>query len=125
MAEKRSRDRDSSWQNWAADGRLATGAWFIVFCAYLGFRLANIDAPELTNAFVTITGIWVGNLGIAQSKKVSRVEEKVQRLHDVALKEHPDDEMLLDPNEDTPRRKKKRHPEEEDDSQNGVEKTDG
>ena len=78
---KKGEDKDESqWQNWASDGRLATGGWFAVFCAYIGFRLAKIDAPELTNAFVTITGIWVGNLGITQSKKVTNMERNIDKL---------------------------------------------
>ena len=87
---KRSYDGDhsSEWQRWSSDGRLATIAWFFVFLAYIGFRLAKIDAPELTNTFVTITGIWVGNLGIAQSKKVSR---EVERHYEKLTKELKDE----------------------------------
>lgn len=80
MKKKGEENSESQWQNWAADGRLATGGWFVVFCAYIGFRLAKIDAPELTNAFVTVTGIWVGNLGVAQSKKVTKMERNVEKL---------------------------------------------
>lgn len=96
MAKKN--DDGSRWQGMAQDGRLATGAWAFTFLAYLGFRVAKIDAPELTNAFVTITGIWVGNLGIAQSKKTARiqehaaiVEEKVDKLKKRADKNHPEE----------------------------------
>ena len=93
----------SRWQRWLNDGRIATVAWFLVFIAYVGFRVANVNAPEITNAFVTITGIWVGNLGIAQGKKVAKVEEKaviakekadvieqrVDALSEVAETHHP------------------------------------
>jgi hypothetical protein len=82
----RKRVNGDRWQRWLQNGRLATAAWLLVFAAYLGFRLANITAPELTNAFVTLTGIWIGNLGIAQSKKQTQVVQKVDDA--VALVDH-------------------------------------
>lgn len=70
----------SFWQ----DGKL-TIAWLVVFAAYLGFRIANITAPELTNAFVTITGIFVGTLGVSQSKKKAEDTARVERKADDAV----------------------------------------
>lgn len=76
-------DDEKSWKSKTSalwqDGKV-TIAWFAVFVAYVGFRIANISSPEITNAFVTITGIFVGTLGVSQSKKkaedVARVEKK-------------------------------------------------
>lgn len=75
-SKSKNNEESSTWQDWSSDGRLATVAWFFTFVAYSVFRLANVDAPELTNVFVTVTGIWVGNLGISQSKRISNEVEK-------------------------------------------------
>lgn len=72
------------WQAWLQNGRLSTVAWVLVFITYIVFRIMNISDPAMTNAFVTVTGVWVGNLGIAQSKKQSRVEEKADHAVTVA-----------------------------------------
>lgn len=60
-----------------------TLAWFLCLIAYVSFRFANINAPELTNAFVTITGIFVGNLGIKKTRESAErsalIEEKLDR----------------------------------------------
>jgi hypothetical protein len=91
------------FQAWLQNGRLATVVWGIIFMTYVGFRLAKVDAPELTNAFVTMTGIWVGNLGISQGKRSAktearaiRTEEKVDQLKEVAIKQHPDSATELE-----------------------------
>lgn len=81
MAEKDWRAKATTfWQ----DGKL-TIAWLAVFAAYLGFRIADITAPELTNAFVTITGIFVGTLGVSQSKKKAEEAARVEHKADQAV----------------------------------------
>lgn len=60
-----------------------TLAWFLCLIAYMACRFADINAPELTNAFVTITGIFVGNLGIKKTResaeKSALIEKKLDR----------------------------------------------
>lgn len=68
------------WQ----DGKL-TITWLLVFAAYVGFRLVDISDPNLTNAFVTVTGIFVGTLGIQQSKKKAEDTARVEKKADEAV----------------------------------------
>lgn len=72
------------WKSLWQDSKL-TIVWLLVFGAYVGFRLADISDPNLTNAFVTITGIFVGTLGIQQSKKKAEDTARVERKVDDAV----------------------------------------
>jgi len=63
-----------------SNGLIGTIAWGIVLIAYCTFRAFGIEDPLLGQAFLLLTGAWVGNLTIAQSKKQAAVEEKVNRL---------------------------------------------
>lgn len=72
------------WKGFWQDGKV-TIAWIVILVAYVGFRIANINAPEITNAFVTITGIFVGTLGVQQSKKKAEETARVERKADEAV----------------------------------------
>lgn len=63
-----------------ASGLIATIAWFVVLVTYCTFRAFGIEDPLLGQAFLLLTGAWVGNLTLAQGKKAAHVEEKVDRL---------------------------------------------
>lgn len=87
MAEKESR-----FAPWMRNGRASFLAWVIVLAAYMGCRLASIEAPEVTNALIGFTGLLVGNLGIAQGQRTARVERaavetrrQVRQLEDEGL----------------------------------------
>lgn len=60
---------------WMSSGLLATVAWFVVLVIYCIFKAVGIDDPLLGQAFLLLTGAWVGNLTLAQSKKQAKVEE--------------------------------------------------
>lgn len=61
------------------NGRLSFVVWVLMLCAYIGTLFAKIDAPHLTDAFVAITGVLVGNLGLTQSKKVAHAAENAEK----------------------------------------------
>lgn len=63
-----------------ANGLVATIAWGLVLVIYCTFRAFKIEDPLLGQAFLLLTGAWVGTLTIAQGKKTAKVEEKVERL---------------------------------------------
>lgn len=63
-----------------ANGLLATIAWGVVLVTYCVFRAYGIEDPILGQVFLLLTGLWVGNLTLAQGKKTARTDEKVDRL---------------------------------------------
>jgi hypothetical protein len=64
---------------WTSNGLVATIAWVIVFITYCVFRAFGIEDPLLGQVFLLLTGLWVGNLTIAQGKKNAKIEEKAER----------------------------------------------
>lgn len=80
----------SRFASWTSSGLVTTIAWVVVLIAYCVFRAFGIEDPLLGQAFLLITGAWVGNLTLAQGKKTAKVEEKVQKLAEIAKTEHPD-----------------------------------
>lgn len=81
---------------WLSSGLLGTVAWFVVLIIYCGFRAFGIEDPLLGQAFLLLTGAWVGNLTLAQGKKNAKVEYDVQKLKQVAKEEHPEISGELD-----------------------------
>lgn len=73
-----------------SSGLLATVAWAAVLVIYCVFRAFGIEDPLLGQAFLLLTGAWVGNLTLAQGKKNAKVEQDVQKLKQVAKDEHPE-----------------------------------
>jgi len=73
-----------------SSGLLGTIAWFVVFVVYCVFRAFGVEDPLLGQAFLLLTGAWVGNLTIAQGKKSAKVERDVRELKKFARKNHPD-----------------------------------
>lgn len=65
--------------HWAASGALATVGWFIILIVYCTFRAFKIEDPFLGQAFLLLTGLWVGNLTLAQGKKQAKTEEKAEQ----------------------------------------------
>lgn len=61
--------------HWMSSGLLATIAWFVVLIIYCIFKAVGIDDPLLGQAFLLLTGAWVGNLTLAQGKKQAKVED--------------------------------------------------
>lgn len=82
--------------HWMSSGLIATVAWFVVLVIYCVFRAFGIEDPLLGQAFLLLTGAWVGNLTLAQGKKHAKVEEEVERLKKVAKAQHPDSAGELD-----------------------------
>lgn len=76
--------------HWMSSGLLATVAWFAVLVIYCTFRAFKIEDPLLGQAFLLLTGAWVGNLTLAQGRKNQQVEQKVDKLTQVAKAEHPE-----------------------------------
>ena len=72
-------DDGSKFSQWAANGVLATAGWFLTLIIYCTFRAFKIEDPFLGQAFLLLTGLWVGNLTLAQSKKQSKTEEKAEQ----------------------------------------------
>jgi hypothetical protein len=66
---------DSKFGRAMSSGLLATIAWGIVLVTYCAFRAFGIEDPILGQVFLLLTGLWVGNLTIAQGKKQARTEE--------------------------------------------------
>lgn len=62
-----------------------TLVWLLVTAIYLGLKLSHTDAPEFTNVFVTVTGIFVGDLGIKQTRKKSEESARVEQKADSAI----------------------------------------
>lgn len=69
----------SKFAQWSANGALATAGWVLVLIVYCTFRAFKIEDPILGQAFLLLTGLWVGNLTIAQGKKSAKVEETAER----------------------------------------------
>lgn len=64
------------FSHWISSGLLATVAWFFVLIIYCTFRAFGIEDPLLGQAFLLLTGAWVGNLTLAQGKKQAKTEER-------------------------------------------------
>lgn len=60
---------DSKFGRAMASGLLATIAWAVVLVTYCVFRGFGIEDPILGQVFLLLTGLWVGNLTIAQGRK--------------------------------------------------------
>jgi hypothetical protein len=67
---------------WMRNGRASFLAWVIALAAYVACRFAKIDAPEVTYGLIGFTGLLIGNLGLAQSKRSARTEERSVRTRD-------------------------------------------
>lgn len=66
-----------------ANGLISTIAWTLVLIIYCTFRAFKIEDPLLGQAFLLLTGAWVGTLTIAQGKKNQQTEQKVEKLEQV------------------------------------------
>lgn len=71
--------------HWMSSGLLATVAWFVVLIIYCVFRGFGIEDPLLGQAFLLLTGAWVGNLTLAQSKKTAKLEENAETARATAV----------------------------------------
>ena len=68
---------------WVSSGKLATVGWFLVLGLYCYFRGAlRIEDPSLGQAFLVLTGGWVGFLTLAMNKKNVKAEEKADDAAD-------------------------------------------
>jgi hypothetical protein len=56
-------------------GLIATIAWFILLCLYVGAQSLSIEAPGIHTAFTMLTGGWVAMLTLAQSRRSQKNEE--------------------------------------------------
>lgn len=65
------RDDDSTWSLWMRNGRLATITWLVVLGINVGFKIAKIDAPSMDQLLTAMTGVWIGNLTVAQRDRIS------------------------------------------------------
>lgn len=78
---------NSKFSQWMANGLLSTIAWFVVLIIYCVFRAFGIQDPLLGQAFLLLTGAWVGNLTLAQGKKTAKQEEtREEAVHEVERK---------------------------------------
>lgn len=94
------------------NGLLMTIAWVLTTIIYVTLRYNKVEAPEFGNAFVTVTGAWITNLGIVASRKAITVKETaenaeekaegadikadkatvdVKELREIAVKHHPEE----------------------------------
>lgn len=64
-------EHETKWSVWMRNGRLATIAWVLVLGVNVGFKVAHIDAPSMDQLLTAMTGVWIGNLTIAQGRKAS------------------------------------------------------
>lgn len=85
----------SKFAQWTENGVLATAGWIMVLGVYIGFRSFGIQDPIIGQAFLLVTGLWVGNLTIAQSKRNVVVEDTAKRAEAKA-----DDALLHQAGED-------------------------
>lgn len=69
---------NNRFSQWMANGLVATVAWFLVLGVYCTFRAYGIEDPALGQAFLVLTGAWVGVLTLAQGKKQTKIEEAAQ-----------------------------------------------
>lgn len=73
-----------------SSGLLATIAWGFVLVIYCTFRVLGIEDPILGNVFQLLTGAWIAALTLAQGKKTSKVEDRLEKLTALAKSEHPE-----------------------------------
>lgn len=66
---------DSKFGRAMSSGLLATIAWGIILVTYCVFRAFGIEDPILGQVFLLLTGLWVGNLTLAQGKKQAKLED--------------------------------------------------
>jgi hypothetical protein len=86
-----------TYQAWLQNGRFTALVWAVVFVVFITFRVLRIDdGGAVTNAFVAMTGILVGNLGIAQGRRSARSEEDIEKLKATAIQQHPETREQLD-----------------------------
>lgn len=85
-----SRDVNLWFQKAMSNGLIATAAWLLVLILYSIFQAKHIDAPGLNQAFLLLTGGWVGMLTLAQSKKNADTKEDVEKLKEVVKEKIPD-----------------------------------
>lgn len=80
-----------TFDKWFHSGRAAVVAWFILLVAYAACKILKINnVDEITNAFVGVTGLLIANLGFEQGRKSTQVSEDVNKLKEVAIKQHPE-----------------------------------
>lgn len=72
------------FNQWMSNGLLATIAWFILLVIYCTFKAKGIEDPTLGNAFILVTGAWVGMLTLAQGRKNAKTEEKAEEAKESA-----------------------------------------
>lgn len=72
---------------WVSSGKLATAGWCVVLVMYCFFRgVLKIEDPSLGQAFLVVTGGWVGFLTLAMNKKHVKTEEKAaDATDDIAI----------------------------------------
>lgn len=86
-----------TYQAWLQNGRFTALVWALVFVVFIMFRIFNIDdGGAVTNAFVAMTGILVGNLGIAQGRRSAKTETDIEKLKETAIQQHPEAREQLD-----------------------------
>jgi hypothetical protein len=68
------------FEQWLSNGLITTVSWFLVLVTYCTFRAFGIEDPLLGQAFLLLTGAWIGHLTLVQGKKQARVEDQVERL---------------------------------------------
>jgi hypothetical protein len=76
----------NGFPRWMSVGLVATAAWFLLLILYCVFLWLKIEAPALNNAFLLLTGGWVGMLTLAQGNKNKRVEASVEKIKEVIAK---------------------------------------
>lgn len=64
------------FSRWMSNGLAATIAWGVVLVIYVTFRAFKIEDPLLGQAFLLLTGAWVGSLTLAQGRKTAEAEQK-------------------------------------------------
>jgi hypothetical protein len=87
-----SHGKGSAFEKAMGNGLVATIAWFLLLVLYSVFRALHVDAPGLDQAFLLLTGGWVGMLTLAQSRKSQKVEEDVKEIKKIVVEQQePDD----------------------------------
>jgi hypothetical protein len=71
-----SSDDDSKWTLWMRNGRLATIVWFVVLAINVGFKVAKIEAPSMDQLLTAMTGVWIGNLTVAQQARRDKTKKE-------------------------------------------------
>lgn len=74
------------FSRWMANGLLATVAWGVVLVIYCTFRAFKIEDPLLGQAFLLLTGAWVGTLTLAQGRKTAQTEQAAEKAKETAEK---------------------------------------